>query len=242
MHDTVYAQAPHFSRFPDMARKERLSFHSLNVPEDGVTSGMEIITSPNNPDGKRTKNYTHCPGLYDLCYNWTQYGNVVKADEDIMVFSLSKATGHAGSRIGWGIFADKQVAQEVQEFIEIDSCGVSSDAQTKALSMILNQLSRPKSKRCFYFGRYELKYRWAKLKQAAALHDTFTLTNRLGMFALIKMSDDVPEQAEHFFKAKFGVQGTSGEHFGLDSDYVRLNIGCDTAEFDDFIRRLEENS
>ncbi len=236
MYDSCYAQIPFYSRFPVTAKKEGLEFFAINKPEDGYTSGMEIVTSPNNPTGNRTKNYTHCPLVYDLCYNWFQYSTPVKEDEDTMVFSLSKATGHAGSRIGWGIFSDKYIADKVQDFIELDTCGVSSDAQTKALSMIIDQLRRPKNKRCFYFGRYELKYRWAKLKQAQAHHDFFELKNRLGMFALVHTKD---HNAQHEFLYRFGVEGVPGSNFGLDDTYLRLNIGCSTEEFDLFINRLE---
>lgn len=242
MYDTCYAQVPFYSRFPVTAKKEGLTFHALTEPEDGFTSGMEIVTSPNNPTGNRTKNYTHCPLVYDLCYNWYQYSTPVKEDHDVMIFSLSKATGHAGSRVGWGIFSDKDVADKVQEFVELDTCGVSADSQTKALSMILDQLKRPKNKRCFYFGRYELKYRWAKFKQVMAHYDNITVKNRLGMFALVKVEDPSSTgwvDAEEYFKENFGVFGVSGDNFGMDRTYLRLNIGCETSDFDDFIKRME---
>lgn len=240
LYDNACAAVPHYSRFRDFVINEQ-NFIGFMVDEDVRTNAkgslLEIITTPNNPDGRisvATQNSDS--GLYDLCYNWPQYGNVTLMDEAQMVFSLSKATGHAGSRIGWGIFRDKGTADYVQAFIERETCGVSSDSQLKAIAIIRDQLSKPKTRRCFYFGRYELKYRWAKLKQAAAKHDWFSIDNRLGMFALIYVANG---NAAKLFKDKLDVVGVNGSNFGLSNDYLRLNLGCSTEDFDEFIKRLE---
>lgn len=236
--DVVYAQTPYYSRFPETAKKEGKVFNSGVFLQPEGKRVLEIVTTPNNPDGlKKTPAISSNDKMFDLCYNWSQYGNTFKADFPIMVFSLSKATGHAGSRIGWGFFNSKDIADEVQKFIDIDTCGVSADSQTKALSVILDQLKKPKTGRCFHFGRYELKYRWAKLKQVAGNYiDAFKIENRLGMFAVICVYDN-PSGFDYFLN--FGVQGIRGSAFGMPDSYVRLNIGCETADFDEFIKRLE---
>jgi L-tryptophan--pyruvate aminotransferase len=65
---------------------------------------IEIVTSPNNPCGSiREKAVWGDYGfvVHDLAYYWPQYTPIVEAlDHDIMIFSLSKATGHAGLRLG----------------------------------------------------------------------------------------------------------------------------------------------
>lgn len=76
--------------------------HSYN--KDGKY--IEVVTSPNNPDGtvreavvKNKGNYGK--HIYDLAYYWPQYTPITRpGDYDIMYFTLSKCTGHAGSRIG----------------------------------------------------------------------------------------------------------------------------------------------
>lgn len=66
---------------------------------------IEFVTSPSNPDGsireaivkKRQGKVVH-----DLAYYWPQYTPITCcAHFDVMLFTASKCTGHAGSRIGY---------------------------------------------------------------------------------------------------------------------------------------------
>lgn len=65
---------------------------------------IEMVTSPGNPDGKI--NHAVVEGgtghvMHDLAYYWPHYTPITEAaDYDIMLFTLSKSTGHAGTRIG----------------------------------------------------------------------------------------------------------------------------------------------
>lgn len=67
---------------------------------------IEVVTSPNNPDGNIREPVVKNNGnngklVYDLAYYWPQYTPITQpADYDIMYFTFSKSTGHAGSRIG----------------------------------------------------------------------------------------------------------------------------------------------
>jgi len=65
---------------------------------------IELITSPNNPDGfMRQPVVNRSKGMlvHDFAYYWPQYTPIISAaDEDIMLFTVSKSTGHAGMRIG----------------------------------------------------------------------------------------------------------------------------------------------
>lgn len=66
---------------------------------------IELITTPNNPDGiirEATVNRGDQGKLiHDLAYYWPQYTPITSpANFDIMLFTASKCTGHAGSRIG----------------------------------------------------------------------------------------------------------------------------------------------
>ena len=70
-------------------------------------SYIEFVTSPGNPDGMThtpvVKLMKGRPGavIYDLAYYWPQYTPIAHAaDHDIMLFTLSKSTGYAGTRIG----------------------------------------------------------------------------------------------------------------------------------------------
>ena len=65
---------------------------------------IEVVTSPNNPDGfvrHSTVNRTGGILVHDLAYYWPQYTPISSpADHDLTLFTVSKATGHAGTRIG----------------------------------------------------------------------------------------------------------------------------------------------
>lgn len=65
---------------------------------------IELVTSPNNPDGSiRQAVVNGDKGIlvHDLAYYWPQYTPIThQADQDIMLFTISKSTGHAGTRIG----------------------------------------------------------------------------------------------------------------------------------------------
>lgn len=68
---------------------------------------IEMVTSPNNPDGTcREAVVKRGDGklVHDLAYYWPHYTPITSpADGEIMLFTVSKCTGHAGSRIGWVI-------------------------------------------------------------------------------------------------------------------------------------------
>lgn len=67
---------------------------------------IELVTSPNNPDGKIQHAVVRSPPgmghvVHDLAYYWPHYTPITApANHDIMLFTLSKSTGHAGTRIG----------------------------------------------------------------------------------------------------------------------------------------------
>ncbi|XP_075479492.1 tryptophan aminotransferase-related protein 2-like [Primulina tabacum] len=66
---------------------------------------IEIITSPNNPDGSLREapvnNKQAGILIHDLANRWPQYSSISStADHDIMLFTVSKCTGHAGTRHG----------------------------------------------------------------------------------------------------------------------------------------------
>lgn len=66
---------------------------------------IELVTSPNNPDGYFKEPVVNRAGgklVHDLAYYWPQYTPITTpADHDLMLFTVSKCTGHAGTRIGY---------------------------------------------------------------------------------------------------------------------------------------------
>ena len=71
---------------------------------DSRLNFIEIVTAPNNPDGQMNKAVLEGPyvkAIHDHAYYWPHFTAIpTPADEDVMLFSLSKLTGHAGTRFG----------------------------------------------------------------------------------------------------------------------------------------------
>ncbi|XP_057948982.1 tryptophan aminotransferase-related protein 2-like isoform X7 [Malania oleifera] len=114
---SVVSAVPYYSSYPEVINllQSRLykwegDAHAYN--EEGPY--IELVTSPNNPDGfirepvvKQGRGggpYEADAGklIHDLAYYWPHYSPITRrADYEIMLFTFSKCTGHAGSRIGY---------------------------------------------------------------------------------------------------------------------------------------------
>lgn len=204
--------------------------------EDGVGDAQLVVT-PNNPDNsinqaiKKNMDAT----AYDLCYNWPQYTKVIKHSEDVMIFGLAKATGHAGTRLGWALVKNPEQAKKMAKYIELSTSGVSQEAQIRAytlLALILNL--NGDFVNCFDYGADLLSKRWTSFTLATKNNSMFKVLNSNGMFAwcewLDQTQDPVVEIAD---KYKANVIG--GEAFGASPSHFRVSLGCYGTDFDQFI-------
>ncbi|RWR77536.1 tryptophan aminotransferase-related protein 3-like protein [Cinnamomum micranthum f. kanehirae] len=79
------------------------AFQWKNTSDSSVNT-IEFVTSPNNPDGQLRRpviqgRFTKV--IHDHAYYWPHFTAIPSmVDEDIMLFTLSKITGHAGTRFG----------------------------------------------------------------------------------------------------------------------------------------------
>jgi aspartate/methionine/tyrosine aminotransferase len=215
--DSAYAHPPHFSRFPAFAKYATLDWRFAD-------KSILITSNPNNPDNTTTDILDAV--IVDACYNWPQYTSEVKKyNHPIVVFSLSKATGHASTRIGWVILRDKELAKKLEQHIEVTTGGLSIDAQVKAEKIIEHQLQS--SHTVFDYGKHILEERWKLLKKLNRENKTsFSLENTSGMFLWAK--GKCPEDVLHM----------KGSNFKSTDDYFRLNIGCSQKNFNKFIELL----
>jgi L-tryptophan--pyruvate aminotransferase len=241
--DFVYAKAPYFFRFPKIFYDRGI----IQIQEDEILpSGnfVELVTTPSNPENKLFPMTNAKWKVFDLCYNWPQYGEVNKHDENIMLFGLAKSTGHAGTKIGWALVNNKSEYDSLCEHIDISTGGVSIDAQMKAIEVIdfiISQYeskarhgSHPSSETPFEAGYQVLTDRWKRL--LAINSPKVKFLNSSGMFAWIEIehSSDAARELE----AIYGVIGRDGPSCGGEDFHVRLNVGCSDLEFEDLINRL----
>lgn len=213
---SAYAEKPYFSRFPILANYALLDW----LKKD---SAVYIVTNPNNPDGD-IRDHTKAD-ILDLCYNWPQYTTPVNYDHPVMVFSLSKTTGHANTRIGWAVLKDEDLAKKLERFIEFSTGGLSLEAQIKAEQVIETQLKVKDT--VFKYGKLILDARWGRINKLKHTFP-FEVLNNSGMFLWAK--GKCPKE----------ILSLSGELLGASDDFFRLNIGCSQSNFNKFLKLVTE--
>ncbi|KAL0447154.1 UNVERIFIED_CONTAM: L-tryptophan--pyruvate aminotransferase 1 [Sesamum latifolium] len=191
-----------------------------------------------------------------LPYYWPQYTAITSpADCDIMLFTVSKCTGHAGSRIGWALVRDKDVAKKMVKFIEINTIGVSKEAQLRAASILeivsaSCQRVKPYDLENFFeYSKDFMAERWKKLRDAVKKNELFSVTKFPRQFCNFTGGFTEAHPAFAWMKCKEGMDcekvlrehkilTRSGKRFGSDEEYVRISMLSRDEEFDLFLQRL----
>nr|CAB3504405.1 unnamed protein product [Digitaria exilis] len=260
----VVSTAPYYSSYPAVTdflqsglfrwAGDANSFHG--------DAYIELVCSPNNPDGTiREAVLSSGSGVavHDLAYYWPQYTAITKrADHDIMLFTVSKSTGHAGTRIGWALVKDREVAKKMTKFIELNTIGVSKDSQLRA-AKVLRAVSdayelpeaRTEEHRLFDYGRRKMVERWRMLRDAAAASGIFSLPDETSgycnftkdkaatnpAFAWLRCDREDVEDCASFLRGH-KILTRSGSQFGADPRYVRVSMLDRDDAYDIFVRRL----
>ncbi|KAF8408288.1 hypothetical protein HHK36_007437 [Tetracentron sinense] len=220
---------------------------------------IELVTSPNNPDGFMRQPVVNRSGgtvVHDLAYYWPMYTAITSpADNDLMLFTVSKCTGHAGTRIGWALVKDKEVAKKMTEFIVLNTIGVSKDSQLRAAKIIgvvsdgCQNLDNP-DEHLFQYGRRLMTERWKRLRDAVNQSGLFSLpdfpsnfcnyvsevTEIQPAFAWLKCEGDI-EDCESLLRGH-KILTRNGKQFGASTKYVRVSMLDRDETFDLFIERL----
>ncbi|XP_058772290.1 L-tryptophan--pyruvate aminotransferase 1-like [Vicia villosa] len=261
----VVAAAPHYSEYEgatDILQSKLFQWSGDASVYDKDEPYVEVVTSPNNPDGTlRThvvKSDAEGKVVYDLAYYWPQYTPIIhEVNQDIMLFTFSKCTGHAGSRIGWALVKDIEIAKKMVKFLHLSSIGVSKESQVRAAKIvevicdgIQNSKSTPSDRLFFDYSKKLMKDRWEKLKTAVEQSKVFTLpkyptaychftkeiTEQYPAFAWLKSVEGIEDGETYLEKLKILTRG--GKRFGVDPAYVRISmIGTDD-EFTELVTRL----
>ncbi|KAK4263153.1 hypothetical protein QN277_028610 [Acacia crassicarpa] len=270
----VVAAAPHYSGYPDEADMVCSGLYKWGgdaLKYDKNEAYIEIVNYPNNPDGNiRTTpvvdNRYGCEGklIHDLVFYWPHYTPIThKAKHDLMLFSLSKCTGHNGSRIGWAIVKDIDIARKMTRFIVLNSKGVSKESQTRA-AKIMEVLCdsyqslrfdgyNKESELFFEYSRRVLKERWEKLREVINKNGDFILHNKFSQRAYCNFRNESSETYSAFgwlmckkdedcaiyLEKKLKVVARSGNRFGSDPKFARIEmISTGDDEFEEFLDRL----
>ncbi|CAM8936861.1 unnamed protein product [Rhodiola kirilowii] len=263
----VVSAAPFYSSYPlmtDFLKSGLYKWAGDANSYDKEGPYIELVTSPNNPDGvARTSVVNRSQGIliHDFAYYWPQYAPITStADHDLMLFTVSKSTGHAGIRIGWALVKDKEVAMKMVKFIELNTIGVSKDSQLRAAKILkatsdsCEHIATPKVENFFEFGFSQMTRRWTKLRAAVVKSGLFSLPDFVSYwctynqkafepqpaFAWLKCEGEI-EECEVFLK-NHKVLTRSGKHFGASPKFVRVSMLDRDPNFDLFLERLSTMS
>ncbi|KAH6825303.1 tryptophan aminotransferase related 1 [Perilla frutescens var. hirtella] len=257
---SVVSATPFYSCYPqitDLVRSGLFKWEGNAYEYEKEGAYIELVTSPNNPDGEmRGPVVNRAKGMviHDLAYYWPQYTPITSpADDDIMLFTVSKCTGHAGSRIGWALVKDEAVAKKMVKFIEINTIGVSKEAQLRAAT-ILEMISHGTSSDINNFFQYShsvMAQRWTKLRDALSLNNNHLLHVPRFPLHYCNFNRDFVQAhpAYAWLKCPPGinlekilneekVRTRGGASFGCGPEYARVSMLGRGEDFDLFMMRL----
>ncbi|CAO1945185.1 unnamed protein product [Urochloa humidicola] len=168
----VVATAPYYTPY----RTQTAMFDGREYRWDGTTAArrranssdgfIELVASPNNPDVRLQEPVLRgSAAIVDRAYYWPHFTHIAApADDDVMLFTMSKPSGHAGSRLGWALIRDEKVAKRAYEYVKSSIMGVSRDTQLRMLGIVKVMLANLHGEDdIFAFGRDVMTTRWRRL-------------------------------------------------------------------------------
>ncbi|KAG4939508.1 hypothetical protein JHK82_045232 [Glycine max] len=258
----VVATAPYYPVY----RTQTQFFNSRDFSYEGETSSwknktdknsifIEFVTSPNNPDGKLTKEVLEGPNvksIYDRAYYWPHFTAIPSpADDDLMIFTISKLTGHAGSRFGWAIVKDEAVYEKMLTYMDMNTMGVSREAQLRALKL-LDVALEGDGKEIFQFAYSTMRDRWIRLKEIISKTKRFSLQKISSQYCTFFKRDRDASPAYAWLKCErqqdnncyeileaAGINGREGSLYSADNRYVRLSLIRSQDDFEILINKLK---
>ncbi|KAK4381384.1 Tryptophan aminotransferase-related protein 4 [Sesamum angolense] len=191
--------------------------------------------------------------IYDHAYYWPHFTAIpAAADEDVMIFTISKLTGHAGSRIGWAFVKDEDVYQKMQNYIEEAELGISREAQLRALKL-MKTILHADGREIFEYAHKKMSDRWQKLSDIVSLSKRFSIQEVPSLFCNFFEKVRGPSPAYAWFKCErnedknctavlraANIIGRAGSRFSVEDRYVRLSLLKSDDDFNLLLLRLDK--
>ncbi|XP_054822968.1 L-tryptophan--pyruvate aminotransferase 1-like [Prosopis cineraria] len=265
----VVAASPYYSGYPDETDIVCSSLYKWSGDAkvyDKNEEYIEIVTSPNNPDGSLRRPVVNKKLgregklIHDLAYYWPHYTPIThKANHDLMLFTFSKCTGHSGSRIGWAIVKDMDIAKKMTRYIVMNSIGVSKESQTRAAKIMEVlcdsydqnfKLGSKNSELFFEYSKRLIKERWEKLREVIKENGDLILPKFPGAYCNFtkESSETYPafawlmckkdEDGVSYLEKELKVLARSGNRFGSGPRCTRINMLSRGDDFHEFLKRL----
>ncbi|XP_057794670.1 tryptophan aminotransferase-related protein 4-like [Salvia miltiorrhiza] len=217
---------------------------------------IEFVTSPNNPDGNLREPVCKGPSarpIYDHAYYWPHFSAIPSpSDEDIMIFTMSKLTGHAGSRLGWAFVKDEEIYTKMQMYITVAEMGISREAQVRALQL-MKTILHGDGKDLFNYAFEKMSDRWGKVRQIFSKSKRFSIQEIPPLYcnffervrgaspgyAWVKCEREEDIDCSGVLLAA-NIIGREGSRFNSDDRHVRLSLLKSNDDFNLLINRLHK--
>lgn len=216
-----------------MAHKSRsiidVSYEKHPVPD------IEVLIYPNSPDFKIRQKQTAAPfTIYDQVYCWPQFltfneSSMPTADnQSVALFSLSKSLGLAGSRFGWAVTTNKDLAMSIWQFTDHMRFSFSVDTQTRAISALEHVIETKGI--LFHEGRAEMEQRWLRLEAVMRFKTLWKVTRPPGTSPAYAWLERIDDKNAYDILLSVGVLSGRGERFGgtlsngLGSNFARVTV------------------
>ncbi|KAL8237374.1 hypothetical protein R6Q59_018455 [Mikania micrantha] len=251
--------------FYPMYKAQPMLFNSENFQFKGDTNSwqsynstnnmdvIEFVTSPNNPDGELKKSVIGRKTIYDHAYFWPHFTPITgPSDHDLMIFTLSKLTGHAGARFGWAIIKDKDVYEKVLNYIFLADLGISKDTQLRVLKLLKVAIEGD-GKPLFEFAYNKMRERWEMLTFVFSRSTRFSIQKRHPLhcnffnktrqsspaYAWVKCEREEDDDCSAVLEAG-KIISRRGSQFSADDRYTRLSLIKSQDDFELLLQRLRE--
>jgi hypothetical protein len=214
------------------------------IPAGAVT--IELITSPNNPNGVLAKPASGFKSKYcvaDTVYDCPAFGKVPQHVDwaDVRLFSGSKAMGFASSRVGWCFVKQKRLADLITNYVSQSTLGLSETGMLRVLAGF--QYVIPNIKFFYDNMRAIMQCRWNTFLKLVAQQKVVQAQNDFGPYLWLRAPG---HDAEKLFRG-MGILGVAGIGFLLtcpeapdSASYIRLNGICNAANWTEFIRLFRQ--
>ncbi|KAJ1285135.1 hypothetical protein BS78_03G256900 [Paspalum vaginatum] len=220
---------------------------------------IEFVTSPNNPDAQLRESALGSAAsavIYDRAYYWPHFTHIpAPADEDVTMFTMSKPSGHAGSRFGWALIRDEKVAKKALEYVQNNIMGASRDTQLRMLGIVKAMLANLHGEEdIFAFGYDVMRARWRRLSavvsrsrrislQEMAPDQYCTYFKRVRdpspAYAWVKCEREEDEDC-HDALLKANIITRTGVTYEAGSRYTRISLLKSDDDFDVLMERVTE--
>ncbi|KAK9083673.1 hypothetical protein Scep_030144 [Stephania cephalantha] len=222
---------------------------------DSTENFIEFVTSPNNPDGRIMEPVlkgSSVKTIYDYAYYWPHFTGISSpVDTELMIFTISKLTGHAGSRFGWAFVKDRALYERMENYLDVNSIGSSHDTQLRAL-VLLKSVLKDKARGLFEFGHGAMRKRWVTLNKSVSKSRRFSLQKLRPRYCSFFKKVTHPSPAYGWLKCErkedrdcpavlraAGVMGRNGSVFHASNKYVRLSLIRSQDDFDLLLRKID---